>query len=172
MFLALVASTMMIMATTDEPEPMHALIKEVKLATLSTSHKGTPFGSLVAYSIDSEGRPYIFISDLAVHTENIKKDKKASLMVFKEEKEDLFNSQRITFAGKMVKVKDKERETLKKEYLDRPPSAEQIIDFGDFNFYRLEIERIHCIGGFGDITWVEPADWTKSWKKYLKGKDE
>lgn len=152
-----------------EPEPMHTLVTDVKIATLSTDYKGTPFGSLVAYSIDSGGKPYIFISDLAAHTKNIEKNNKASLMIFKEDKEDLFNSQRITFVGKMVRVEDKERKTLRKEYLKRHPSAEDFIDFGDFNFYRLEVERIHCIGGFGDIEWVEPADWTKSWKKHIIG---
>jgi putative heme iron utilization protein len=171
MFLALVASMVMTM-TADEPEPMHTLVKEVKVATLSTSLKGTPFGSLVAYSIDSKGRPYIFISDLAVHTKNIKKSNKVSLMVYKEDKDDLFNSQRITFVGKMVKVDDKEREVLKKEYLERHPSAEQFIDFGDFNFYRLEVERIHCIGGFGDIEWVEPEAWSKSWTKNASKKQK
>jgi len=169
MFLALIASMVMSMAT---DEPTHKLVQEVKIATLSTDLKGTPFGSLVAYSIDAEGRPYIFVSDLAVHTKNIKKNAKVSLMVYKEDKDDLFNSQRITFVGKMVKVDDKEREKLKTEYLKRHPTAEQFIDFGDFNFYRLEIERIHCIGGFGDIEWVEPAEWGKSWKNASKKQKE
>lgn len=168
MFLALVASMVMSMAT---DEPTHKLVEEVKIATLSTDFKGTPFGSLVAYSIDAEGRPYIFVSDMAVHTKNIEKNAKASLMVYKEDKEDLFNSQRITFVGKMVKVDDKEREKLAKEYLKRHPSAETFIEFGDFNFYRLEIERIHVIGGFGDIGWVEPAEWGKSWKASKKPKE-
>lgn len=169
MFLALIASMVMTM-TTDEP--MHTLVREVKIASLSTDYKGTPFGSLVAYSVDSKGRPYIFVSDMAVHTKNIKKNSKVSLMIYKEDKEDLFNSARITFVGKMVKVDDKEREVLKKEYLERHPSAEQFIDFGDFNFYRLEAERIHCIGGFGDIGWLEPGEWSKSWQKNASKKQK
>lgn len=173
MFLSLIVSTAMLMAApVTEEEPMHKLVKEVKVATLSTDFKGTPFGSLVAYSVDSEGRPYIFISDLAVHTKNIEKNSKVSLMVYKEDKEDLFNSQRITFVGKMVVVGDKEREVLKKEYLKRHPTAETFIDFGDFNFYRLEVDRIHCIGGFGDIGWVTPEEWSKSWKKASESKSK
>lgn len=168
MIATLVAALVLSMAG---DEPMHKLVDEVKVATLSTDFKGTPFGSLVAYSIDAKGRPYIFVSDMAVHTKNIKKNSKVSLMVYKEDKDDLFNSSRITFVGKMVKVDDKEREALKKEYLKRHPSAEQFIDFGDFNFYRLEIERIHCIGGFGDIGWVEPGEWAKSWNASKKQKE-
>jgi heme iron utilization protein len=154
------------------PDPVYSLLQEVKIATLCTNHEGTPFGSLVAYGLDSQGRPYVFISDLAEHTENIKKSKKVSLMIFKEDKEDLFNSQRVTFVGKMILVeKDHEIETLKKDYLKRFPPAEQFIDFGDFNFYRLETEKIHCIGGFGDIEWTTPEEWGKIWKE-AQGKNE
>jgi putative heme iron utilization protein len=159
-------AAMIICAAISQPDPVVAFVQEVKLATLCTDHNGYPFGSLVGYSVDSEGRPYIFISDLAEHTKNIKKNSKASLVVFKEDKDDLFNSQRLTFVGKITQVKDeKEIEILRKDYLERLPTAEQFIDIEDFNFYRLETEKIHRIGGFGDIEWKTVDEWKEVWRK-------
>lgn len=156
MFLALIVA----MAATSNP--VCEMVKESKVAAFSTDYKGTPFGSLVGYQIDLEGKPYIFVSGLSVHVKNIKKNPKASIMVFKEDKDDVFNSQRITFVGKMVKVENPE--DLKKAYLEKYPTAELFATFGDFDFYRLEIEKIHCIKGFGEIEWIEPKDWVKQWK--------
>ena len=140
------------------------LAKEGKVATLSTTYDKVAFGSLVPYVLDAKGRPIIFVSDLALHTKNLKKDPKCSLMVAKIDKDDIFNSARITFIGKMVKIPDKELEEIKKLYLAKHESAEGFIDFEDFNFYRLEIEKIYWVGGFGDIDWIEIKEYQKSFK--------
>lgn len=139
---------------------LHELVKSEKIACLSTDYKGTPFGSVVPFVVDEKGTPIIFLSTLAIHTKNLDKSDKCSLMVLKEDKDDPFNSKRVTFLGKMVKVSDeKEREKLKKAFVKRHKSAEEIVDFGDFDFYKMEIEKIYYIGGFGDINWVEVKDY-------------
>lgn len=144
--------------------PMIDLVKAGKAATLSTTHDKVAFGSLVPYVLDGKGRPVIFVSDLAIHTQNLKKDPKCSLMVAKIDKNDIFNSARITFIGKMVKVPDKELEEIKKLYLARHKSAEDFVDFEDFNFYRLETEKIYWVGGFGDIEWIDPKEYFENFK--------
>lgn len=141
------------------------LVKGGTIVTLSSDYKGTPFGTPAPYAIDSEGRPVLFLSNLAIHTKNIVKNPKCSVMVLKEDKEDPFNSARVTFVGKMVKVSDKERAEYKKLFLAKQKAAEDFIDFGDFNFYRLEIESIFYVGGFGDIQWIDPKDYVKGIKK-------
>jgi heme iron utilization protein len=156
-----------VFAFTCQDDNMHALIREGQIASLSTDFKKTPFGSLVPYAIDTQGNPIVFLSDLAQHTENLKKNPKCSLMVHKIDKDDVFSSPRITFVGKLVKVPDKEREAAAKIYLKKNPQAEQIIDFGDFNFYRFEIRTIHYIGGFGDINWITPEEYRKSRLKII-----
>jgi putative heme iron utilization protein len=30
--------------------------------------------------------------------------------------------------------------------------------FGDFNLYKVTLERTHLVGGFGKIRWIEPAE--------------
>lgn len=144
--------------------PMIDLVNEGKAATLSTTYDKVAFGSLVPYALDGKGQPIIFISDMALHTKNLKKDPKCSLMVAKLSKDDIFNSARITFVGKMVKVPDDEVEAVSKLYLEKHPAAKDFIELEDFAFYRLEISKIYWVGGFGDIEWIEVKEYQKSFK--------
>ena len=51
------------------------------LATLSRRHPGHPFGSVMPYALDAEGRPLFLISSMAMHTHNLEADARASLLV-------------------------------------------------------------------------------------------
>ena len=47
--------------------------------------------------------------------------------------------------------------TLRERWLARHPKAALYIDFGDFNFYRLALERAFLNGGFGKAYVLEPS---------------
>jgi heme iron utilization protein len=51
------------------------------LSTVSRKRPGYPFGSLMPYAIDGTGRPIFLISNMAMHTQNIQADPRASLFV-------------------------------------------------------------------------------------------
>lgn len=148
-----------------EDKKMFDLVEKTKSASLSTvrPEDDIPFTSFVPFALD-KGTPIIFISELAVHTKNLDKNSKCSLMVVKVDKKDLMNSQRITFIGKMKKVDDKEVKELKKLYLERFPDAEYLMELEDFSFYRMEIDKIYYIGGFGEIEWIKAEDYKTHWK--------
>ena len=57
------------------------------LSTLSRKRPGFPFGSLMPYALDSEGRPLFLISTMAMHTQNLQQDPRASLLVTQPEAE-------------------------------------------------------------------------------------
>ena len=71
------------------PEPSYAervrtLISQSAIGTLSTlsrKREGFPFGSLMPYAVDGQGRPIFLISSMAMHTQNLKGDPRASLFV-------------------------------------------------------------------------------------------
>jgi heme iron utilization protein len=71
------------------PEPSHAervrtlvsLASVGTLSTLSRKHPGVPFGSLMPFALDSSGRPIFLISNMAMHTQNVKADSRCSLFV-------------------------------------------------------------------------------------------
>src|SRR3989441_224329 len=51
------------------------------LATLSRRHPGHPFASVMPYALDDAGRPVVLISSMAMHTQNLQADPRASLLV-------------------------------------------------------------------------------------------
>jgi len=51
------------------------------LATLSRRHPGHPFASVMPYALDADGRPLFLISSMAMHTQNLEADARASLLV-------------------------------------------------------------------------------------------
>src|SRR5438552_18331170 len=71
------------------PEPTFAerartlvhLGRDGTLATLSRRHPGHPFASIMPYALDAEGRPLFLISSMAMHTQNLEADWRASLLV-------------------------------------------------------------------------------------------
>src|SRR5262249_58347666 len=51
------------------------------LSTVSRKHPGWPFGSVMPYALDDSGRPLFLISAMAMHTQNLQADPRASLLV-------------------------------------------------------------------------------------------
>jgi len=51
------------------------------LSTLSRKQPGFPFGSLMLFALDTSGRPIFLISNMAMHTQNLKADPRCSLFV-------------------------------------------------------------------------------------------
>src|SRR5262245_29223366 len=71
------------------PEPSYAerartlvpLGRAGTLATLSRRHPGHPFASIMPYAVDDAGWPLLLISTMAMHTQNVQSDARASLLV-------------------------------------------------------------------------------------------
>lgn len=124
-------------------------------AALSTLADGFPYGSLVQYAADAQGQPLLLISDLAEHTQNLLLDPRASLMVWDQPGElDPLAVGRVTLVGRAVKTS----EGLE-NYLEKHPQARQYVSFKDFHLWRLEVERVRYVGGFGHMSWVAVDDY-------------
>ncbi len=150
------------------PEPPFAertrtLVHLGRVGTLSTrlrQHDGTPFGSVAPYGSDATGAPTLLISRLAVHTQNLLADARASLLVTQPGwTEDPLAGARVTLVGRVALVPDGERAAVREDYLGRHENARYWVDFGDFAFYRLAIEALYYVAGFGAMGWVESADY-------------
>lgn len=123
------------------------------LSTLSVrpAAEAWPYGSLVLVAADVDGSPLMLLSDLADHTRNLKNDSRASLLLDGTVGlEDPLTGARATLIGRVV-ASDLGRE----RFLARHPSAERYAGFGDFNLYRMQVERAHMVAGFGRIHWID-----------------
>src|SRR5271166_6789016 len=70
------------------------------LSTLSRKQPGFPFGSVMPYGLDGRGRPIFLISSMAMHTQNLQADPRASLLVTRADASgDPLGASRVTVIG-------------------------------------------------------------------------
>ena len=149
------------------PEPTYAervrtLVALGSLATLSTASQkrpGYPFGSLMPYALDEAGRPIFLISNMAMHTQNLQGDPRASLFVGQAGDGDPLGMARATLVGDVLPVPEVEKATARERYLAKFENSRSWVDFKDFGFYRLEPLDIYYVGGFGVMGWVTAEDY-------------
>ena len=132
------------------------------LSTQSRKHPGFPFGSVMPYGPDEQGRPVFLISSMAMHTQNLKADTRASLLVMQEAAEDPLGAARITLVGQVLAVPQAETGAARALYLGRHENARYWVDFDDFGFYRMQPAGVYFIGGFGVMGWVTAEEYTRS----------
>ena len=149
------------------PEPSHAercrtLVASATrgaLSTLAVDPAGYPYGSVASYGVDDRGNPLFFVSLMAEHTQNAIHDARASLLVSEPVPDgaDPLASGRVTLMGRLSRVAEADVPTARERYLVANPAASYYIEFGDFTFYRLDVESLRYVGGYGRMSWVDAA---------------
>jgi heme oxygenase (biliverdin-IX-beta and delta-forming) len=127
------------------------LVRAALKGALATVHNGLghPYASLVLVATDTDGSPLFLISKLALHTQNLAADPRASLLIDATgTQESPMEGARLTLVGE---VHPASSTTARARFLARHPSAAGYADFPDFGFFALKPERAHFIGGFGKI---------------------
>src|SRR5436305_375928 len=103
------------------------------LSTLSRKQPGFPFGSVMPYALDDGGRPLFLISTMAMHTQNVQADPRASLLVTQPDASgDPLGAARITLVGNVALVPEPDKAEARKIYLERHPGSRYWVDFEDF----------------------------------------
>jgi len=181
---ALVLDKRMIMSTSDTqtqrqhastgpalprlPEPSHAervrtlltLTSVATLSTISRKHPGFPFGSLMPFALDAEGRPIFLISEMAMHTQNLRSDSRCSLFAGQASADgDPLGAARATLVGHAEPVPEQDTTSVRETYLARHPNSQYWVDFPDFSFFRLQPIDLYYVGGFGVMGWVDARDY-------------
>jgi heme iron utilization protein len=150
------------------PEPTHAerartlvhLERQGSLSTLSRKQPGWPFGSVMPYALDDQGRPMFLISAMAMHTQNLLGDQRASLLVTPSMNGgDPLGAARVTLMGLTTRVAKEEIVQIRERYLARHANAAYWVDFNDFAFFRMAIVDVYFVGGFGSMGWVAAEDY-------------
>jgi len=150
------------------PEPTYAerartllhLGRSGTLATLSRRHPGHPFASVMPYAVDERGRPLMLISTMAMHTQNLQTDARASLLVAQPDwAGDPLAAARVTLMGEGGRVPEGDLGAARAAYLARHDNARYWVDFDDFAFWRLEVADVYFVGGFAAMDWVEAASY-------------
>ena len=130
------------------------------LSTLSRKQPGFPFGSVMPYGLDDRGRPIFLISTMAMHTQNLQRDPRASLLVTQPDTGgDPLGASRVTLVGNVLPIAKSEVQPARELYLQRYENSKYWVDFEDFSFYRMDVVDIYYVGGFGVMGWVLASDY-------------
>ena len=144
-------------------ERVRTLFSLASTGTLSTWSKkvaGFPFGSLMPYALDERGRALFLISNMAMHTQNLKADPRASLFVTQVAADgDVLGAGRATLVGEVTQVPAEEVAAAREVYLARHEGSRYWVDFADFGFFRLTPVDVYFVGGFGMMGWVTAASY-------------
>jgi heme iron utilization protein len=133
------------------------LLREGRTGALATlmMGKGNPYCSLINIATDTTGAPLMLLSTLAIHTRNLLADPRISVMLDERKAGDPLEGARVMLMGQCSKNTDYSAASI---YLRRHPGAEQFAGFADFAYYRMTIERVHLVAGFGRIVDLAPED--------------
>src|SRR3990170_2348617 len=140
------------------PAAARALVRRALTASLATLDRGSghPYASLVTLATEPDGAPIFLISRLALHTQNLDADPRASILVDGSgDGGDPLAQGRVTLIGRAEPAASA---TAKGRFLARHPAAQTYAGFPDFAFYMLSIERAHFVGGFGRIASLARSD--------------
>jgi putative heme iron utilization protein len=141
---------------------MHS-VRIGSLSTLSRKQAGFPFGSLMPYALDDQGRPIFLVSTMAMHTQNLQADPRASLFVTEPDASgDPLGSSRVTLIGSVIRIQEPELSAAREVYLTGYPDSKYWVDFDDFFFYRMDVLDVYYVGGFGVMGWVAASEYSQA----------
>jgi putative heme iron utilization protein len=149
----------------DIPAPTHAerartLVAKIStgtLCTLALEPEGYPYGSFVTVAFDN-GNPIFLISGLAEHTKNLERDPRASLLVAEGGSADPLANGRVTMLGPCTRV-GVDRDSARAAFFSAHPNSTYYADFRDFAFWKLHVDSVRYIGGYGRMSWISKAEW-------------
>ena len=88
------------------------------------------------YVLDDRGRPITFLSDLAEHTKNIRRDGRASMLVASAvvPGDDPMSLPRVTLVGSFALIDDDDVVVMRERFLSAHPTAASYVEFRDFGW--------------------------------------
>jgi len=128
------------------------------LSTISVSHSGYPFGSVVPYTYDESARFLIYVSRLAEHYKNLSEDGRASLLVADSFRDDPQAEARATILLEFKPIPEAAVRDRSEKYFRRFPASPALALVHDFVFFEGAPEAVRWIGGFGEIVWLKAEE--------------
>lgn len=140
------------------------LIDNARFAALAALEPDTgfPLASRIAVGTDNKGAMLTLASKLSAHSKALAADPRCSILAGEPGKGDPLAHPRITLIGTMIRIErdSSEVNSLRGRWLEWHPKSALYIDFADFYFFRLKLQRAHLNGGFGKAYILTPKDLT------------
>src|SRR3984893_17603430 len=99
---------------------------------------------------------------MAMHTQNLQADPRASLLVTRDPTDgDPLGASRVTLVGNVLPIPPSEVAEARQLYLARYANSRYWVDFEDFSFYRMVVVDVYYVGGFGVMGWVAASEYDR-----------
>lgn len=133
--------------------------KSGTLCTASVKHAGVPFGSFVDYVLDADGRPVFLLAKNATHSKNLAEESRCSLYCQPTSRSGQHGS-RATLVGRIRSLPEEALEDVRDAFVEVHPHAADALAYPElFAFWRLEVEDVFFVGGYGvKSQWVDAAE--------------
>ncbi|GHG71464.1 hypothetical protein GCM10010919_22760 [Alishewanella longhuensis] len=129
-------------------------------STLSHKLQGAPFGSVSTVMLTDEGDVIFYVSDIAQHARNLEHDNRLSITLYHQASAGDQNTEaRLTLNGHAQKLSHQQAADYEARYFRLFPAAEAYKQAHDFYFWKMPVEHIRFIGGFGEIFWLTQQEW-------------
>jgi heme iron utilization protein len=142
-------------------ETLREVIRQARVASLGTLHRGRPSVSMVPYALLADGGGLVIhVSRLAAHTSDMFADARVSVLVMARETEGLMPQAlpRVQIDAEAAPLEEGtvEHDAARAAYLGRFPEAEPIFGLGDFVLFALRPQSARVIAGFGRAATAGP----------------
>jgi putative heme iron utilization protein len=131
------------------------------MSTFSKAEPEYPSGSVVGFAVDDIGRPIFIFSGMSSHTQDLLANPYCSLTVAAKDFKGAADG-RVNLQGKCELIKDPaEKDAAKEIYMKKHPGAFWV-NFGDFNWFRMDVHKIRFVGGFARAGSITATDYTEA----------
>ncbi len=149
--------------TDDESRALaQSLMQTARFAALGVLlEESQPLVARVAFGLDAQGGPVSLISDLAQHSQALRRHPVCSLLIGEPgAKGDALAHPRLSLMAEAAFVPrtDPAHAVLADAYLRQHPKAKLYLQFTDFSFVRFTVTAAHLNGGFGKAFRLAAAD--------------
>lgn len=129
-------------------------------STLSHKLQGAPFGSVSTIMLTDSGEVIFYVSDIAQHARNLQHDNRLSITLYHQASAGDQNTEaRLTLNGHAHKLSHEQAAEYEARYFRLFPAAAAYKQAHDFYFWKMPVEHIRFIGGFGEIFWLTQQEW-------------
>ena len=148
-------------------EALHRLLNDYRTVTLATCNsQGRPQASYTPVAFDREHNFYIFVSELSEHTQNLRENPMASLMIIEDEKlsEQLFARNRLTIGGQVEALPREGERWLGAAEVYRARFGkffDQLAQLRDFHMFCFKPEEARIVVGFGAAFQIQLPQWSQ-----------
>ena len=146
--------------------PTHAERARTLVAQISTGTRwspalepeGYPYGSFVTVAFD-DGNPIFLISELAEHTKNLERDP-PRVAAGGGGRLGRFARQRPRHHPRTVHTRAQgDCGSARAAFFAAHPNSTYYADFRDFGFWKLNVDYVRYIGGYGRMSRISKAEW-------------